>query len=98
DATRPLFLVVHYIDPHGPYDAPPPWFGTFDHEGRSDVPPQRIPAYQRRPGITDGLFYVDRYDEEVAYADAEIGRLLDGYARLHPMDRTLVVVTADHGE
>lgn len=23
DATRPLFLYVHYMDPHGPYDAPP---------------------------------------------------------------------------
>ncbi|MEZ5415941.1 MAG: sulfatase-like hydrolase/transferase [Vicinamibacterales bacterium] len=37
------------------------------------------------------------YDAEVAYADAMVGRLL---ARLGPavLDRTLVVVTADHGE
>ncbi|MGE0813574.1 MAG: sulfatase-like hydrolase/transferase [Vicinamibacterales bacterium] len=37
------------------------------------------------------------YDAEVAYADAMVGRLLD---RLGPavLDRTLIVVTADHGE
>ncbi|MEZ5290890.1 MAG: sulfatase-like hydrolase/transferase [Vicinamibacterales bacterium] len=37
------------------------------------------------------------YDAEVAYADAMVGRLLD---RLGPavLERTLVVVTADHGE
>jgi arylsulfatase A-like enzyme len=40
---------------------------------------------------------VDLYDGEVAYADAEIGRLLDG---LPPLVRaaTLIVVTSDHGE
>jgi choline-sulfatase len=36
-----------------------------------------------------------RYDDEVAAADRELGRLLDGWRDL---DRTLVVVTADHGE
>jgi arylsulfatase A-like enzyme/tetratricopeptide (TPR) repeat protein len=38
------------------------------------------------------------YDGEVAYADAVLGTLLDGLARTAHLDRTLVVVTADHGE
>lgn len=38
------------------------------------------------------------YDGDVAWTDAEIGRLLDGLAKLGLDDDVLVVVTADHGE
>lgn len=38
------------------------------------------------------------YDAEVAYADAMIGRLLDRLAATGRRERTLVAVTADHGE
>ncbi len=38
------------------------------------------------------------YDAEVAYADDMLGRLLDRLEAAHLLDRTLVVVTADHGE
>jgi arylsulfatase A-like enzyme/Flp pilus assembly protein TadD len=38
------------------------------------------------------------YDGEIAYMDAQIGRLLDDLERRDLLDRTLVVVTADHGE
>jgi len=38
------------------------------------------------------------YDGEVAYADQQIGRLLDWLDRSGQAARTLVVVTSDHGE
>ena len=38
------------------------------------------------------------YDAEVAYADAMLGRLLDRLRAEGALDRTLLVVTADHGE
>jgi arylsulfatase A-like enzyme/Tfp pilus assembly protein PilF len=38
------------------------------------------------------------YDAEVAYADAMVGALLTRLAAAGQMDRTLVVVTSDHGE
>jgi membrane-anchored protein YejM (alkaline phosphatase superfamily) len=42
------------------------------------------------------LLYMDRYDDEIAYVDSQIGRLLEGYgARI---DQALVILTADHGE
>jgi arylsulfatase A-like enzyme len=98
DPRRPVFLWVHYIDPHGPYLPPERWRSRFDHPEPVLVDPLRVPRYQRDPAVSDGLEYVDRYDEEIAYADAEIGRLLDGLARLRPLDDALVVFTADHGE
>jgi tetratricopeptide (TPR) repeat protein len=38
------------------------------------------------------------YVGEIAYADAEVGRLLDGIEALFPDDLTLIAVTSDHGE
>jgi hypothetical protein len=40
----------------------------------------------------------DRYDGEIAYADKYIGRLLDFMASTGRYGRTLIIVTADHGE
>ncbi len=43
--------------------------------------------------------YADRpYDGEIAFMDAQIGRLLDGLRSLGVADKTLVVVVGDHGE
>ena len=38
------------------------------------------------------------YDAEVAYTDAMVGRMLADLEAAHRLDRTLVVVAADHGE
>ena len=42
--------------------------------------------------------YTDPYLAEIAFADAQIGRLLEALERRKLLDRTIVVVTADHGE
>lgn len=98
DPGRPLFLWVHYIDPHGPYRAPEPFGGSLRHRGRVPVEPGRILAYMRLPGVSDALDYVDRYDEEVASVDAAVDRLLRTLADERGLERTLVAFTADHGE
>jgi arylsulfatase A-like enzyme/cytochrome c-type biogenesis protein CcmH/NrfG len=43
-------------------------------------------------------FKASPYDGEVAYADAQLARLLEWLARSGEAARTLVVVTSDHGE
>ncbi|MEO6213707.1 MAG: sulfatase, partial [Vicinamibacterales bacterium] len=42
--------------------------------------------------------YSDPYVAEIAFADAQIGRLLEALDRRRLLDRTIVVVAADHGE
>ena len=42
--------------------------------------------------------YTDPYLAEIAFADAQIGRLLEALERRKLLDRTIVVVAADHGE
>jgi arylsulfatase A-like enzyme/Tfp pilus assembly protein PilF len=43
-------------------------------------------------------FFDDLYDGEIAYVDEGVGEVLDALKRLDLFERTLVVVTADHGE
>jgi arylsulfatase A-like enzyme/Flp pilus assembly protein TadD len=68
--------------------APDPWFAwvhLYDpHEPYSAPEPY---ASRHEP-----------YDAEVAYADASIGTLLDRLSAAGELERTLIVVTADHGE
>ena len=42
--------------------------------------------------------YSDPYIAELAFVDAQIGRVLEALERRRLLDRTIVVVTADHGE
>ena len=99
DSERPLFLWVHYIDPHGPYDAPEGAPQRFESEEWASPPKVgRVAAYQFDPEITNGMTYLDRYDEEIAYTDQHVGRLLDGYGAGAELDDAFVVLTADHGE
>ncbi|MDH3211966.1 MAG: sulfatase-like hydrolase/transferase [Myxococcales bacterium] len=90
DRERPFFLFVHYFDPHSPYEAP----GAFA---------QRFPPPD--PGAGEGIQAslafrqaVRNYDGEIAFTDQEIGRLLDAIERQGLSEKTLVVITADHGE
>jgi arylsulfatase A-like enzyme/Flp pilus assembly protein TadD len=52
-----------------------------------------------RPPAPYGERFADRlYDGEVAFADAQLGRLLEALGRAGHADDTFVVVLADHGE
>jgi choline-sulfatase len=90
-AEEPFFLFVHYFDPHNPY-VPPDRFAAVLPPGAAELGDRAV------PGMTPGELReaIRLYHGEVAFVDAELGRLLEGLERLgHP---TLVVVTADHGE
>jgi len=64
----------------------------FDAHG-----PYRAPAeFQDRFAAGGGT--LDRYDAAIAYLDAELDRLFRELARRGVLDRTIVVVTSDHGE
>ena len=102
---EPFFLVVHYNDPHWPYDPPPPYGRNFiDSYGGSLTPAKtrEIVVTHRKvpPPISDQdlAYIVGLYDGEIQYVDAHLGRLLEAVREL-PTRRDLVTaLTADHGE
>jgi arylsulfatase len=64
---------------------------------RPGVPFRRLHA-DWLTGVRDVRFPLARYAGEVSSTDAEIGRLRAELTRLGISDRTIVVLTADHGE
>ena len=56
------------------------------------APPDRIRRFADRPGD------IDRYAASIAYQDSEIEMLLGELRARGLLDRTIVVLTADHGE
>ncbi len=55
-------------------------------------------AYLKHPGHDFGERPHDRYDSEIAWTDAQVGRLLDGLERRGLMSSTAVALLSDHGE
>jgi len=107
DSHRPFFLFVHLFDPHLHYDPPEPYAKLFG--GDSSMPDagryERLRPYieglQREPRRIPAALLeqaVALYDGEVRYADDQLGRLLAALESRGQADRTVVLVTSDHGE
>ncbi len=94
-----FFLWLHYFDPHDPY-APPQTHRVFGDEAT------RAQDGDRRSAMTRGYAFSPEevtalralYDGEIRYLDAELGRILRRLEKSDLRDRTLVVLSADHGE
>jgi arylsulfatase len=105
DGEKPFFAMVHYFDPHWPYDQPEPFRERFAPRG---VDPRTggiqavldTRAYLETGGAPTDLCRTlhGLYCGEIAYMDQQIGRVLDALAAAGIDEETLVVVTADHGE
>ena len=99
--SGPMFLYVHYIDPHYPYRAPEPWNRRFD-AGRE--PPRRAGDVNPLTLVSGGPHpdhvaqILDQYDGEILFTDHHVGRLLDGLRAQGALQDAIVIVTSDHGE
>jgi arylsulfatase A-like enzyme len=93
---RPFFAYLHFLPPHDPYHTRSDFVGRFDDGW---VRPRK-PAHPLSAGETEeGLIKAEcEYDEYIAYADAEFGRLARFMEDSGVLDTTYVVVTSDHGE
>ena len=96
----PFFLFVHYFDPHFLYHHHEDYDRTSGYGGnlRPAMPVWQLRDVRELLTPLDLEYVVGLYQEEVAYTDHHIGRLLDHLAATGLEDDTLVVFTADHGE
>lgn len=98
---RPLFLFVHYFDPHSPWDsAPAELRATFLDDPAGTTDPGPLVEAVRAGRLTDEQSRQARaaYLAEVTWTDQQAGRLLDGLRSRGLLDDALVVLLADHGE
>lgn len=102
NTDAPFFVWVHSYDVHRPYEPEAP-YDTLYYSGIPDDPANlsfaRIPSIHPRPfGVTDIDYYPAMYKGETTYQDHQLGKLFHRMRQAGVMDRTLIIVTADHGE
>ena len=92
----PTFLYVHTMDPHVPYEPPPPFdrmFEPFPAEGH----PARDPRTDFREPL-DRERMVAQYDGDIAFGDREFGRFVRELKAAGLYEDALIVFLSDHGE
>lgn len=102
---KPWFLYVLCIDPHDPYTPPPP-YETMYHRRASGPRDGSIEAIQRvAKDNRDGELRIRAiqrmralYRGEISYTDHHFGTLISFLRDSNLLDKTLVAITADHGE
>ena len=101
-----FFLLLWDMGPHGPYEAPAPFAEVFDEEYHQSSQPhfdwglmpntKLSEAWNLGPEPVSHI--VAHYDNRIAYTDDYVGQLLEKIRALRLEKRTLVIITADHGE
>ncbi|HEY9517688.1 MAG TPA: sulfatase, partial [Gemmatimonadales bacterium] len=99
DPARPFFGFLNYYDAHRPYYPPGDWPNRFRTPGvelnaryRTEEGTEPEPSRARIQGT------IDAYDNAIGYLDSEIGKLLGELERRGVLERTIVIITSDHGE
>lgn len=98
-----FFLFLHYFDPHYEYRDHEAYSFSENYSGwlRRDDSNMEINTLRKKRHLLESAdleYLVDLYDEEIAYTDAQIGRLLQGIRQNGLGPDTAIVVVADHGE
>lgn len=99
----PFFLWIHYIDTHTPY-VPPQQFIEKREPGRKIMKIKKriiagsnIERRNLRKNQNEG-FFISLYDAEVKFVDSEIGKVLNQLKSSGLTSKTIVIISADHGE
>ncbi|MEY2747687.1 MAG: hypothetical protein RL112_2729 [Planctomycetota bacterium] len=98
---EPWFLFLHLIDPHLPYAPPEEYMRRHAGVGVADLQAEQFEVDILRKGEPEPALkklLLDLYDAEVAWTDAQVGRLLDGLRARGVLDEIVVALHSDHGE
>ena len=105
NGDRPWFAFLNYFDAHSPYLPRAPYAGRYS----AGLPPRRFDQH-RYWSVEGGIgnwaalspdeVEAERaaYEEAITELDKDIGALIDTLRSRGALDRTLIIVTSDHGE
>ncbi len=102
---RDFFLFLHTYQTHNPYRTDAPWNRRYLHEGSGpselDLVPLGFNDEKRFKPVTEEMRrdIIGLYDGEIRFTDEKlIGPLIAKLKALGIYDRTMIVLTSDHGE
>jgi len=99
---RPFFAFLNFFDAHYPYHVPKTGIRRFGAKPRNnrerDLIDDWLQVAGRGPSEQQIAFVRDAYDDCIADLDEQLGRLIDELERRAVLERTWVIITADHGE
>ena len=98
DGPQPMFLWSHILPPHDPYWVPPPYRHRFVSERIQNYDDLKVPDIKMRYRGVPLQQLRDAYDEMILYADNAVGDFLNWLDKTGRLDRSIVIVSADHGE
>jgi iduronate 2-sulfatase len=105
DADKPFFLWFNFCLPHGPYDVPQRW---YDLVADLDIPAPKTDSFghdvpapllkDNHPVKSDAHTAKERLGEaaNVAFMDAQIGRLLESLEQSGELENTVIIFFSDH--
>ena len=97
----PFFLFAHYYDPHQDFNDHKEWTWANNYTGWLNDDPYKVRTHRGRRMLlneADLDHLRDLYDEEIAYTDWHVTRLLNCLEINHLLENTIVIILADHGE
>ena len=103
---KPFYLYLGTNDPHVTYRAHKGFIEQYDRQPYAGPyrrylagkTLEKIKLARRRPSLRNRQRIEALYDNEIAYNDHHLGRLLKGLQKLGLAKDTLTIVAADHGE
>ena len=97
EQSAPYLAYLHFFPPHWPYRSKTGFFKKFKDGWTPSVAPAHPlvgVAYDE-----DALLSArEKYDEYLASWDDEVGRLFDYLEDSGMLDRSIIIITSDHGE
>jgi arylsulfatase A-like enzyme len=110
---KPFFLAIGLVKPHMPFSVPKKWFDMFPldtielpphiENDLADVPAAGVkmakPDGDHAAMLASGRWKeaVQAYLATIAFADSQVGRLLDALENSPNADNTIVCLWSDHG-
>lgn len=105
NGTAKFFLFLHTYETHAPYTPKSEYLARFDAGYTGPLPPEtsedlirRINQGEVKLSEADKAHIVATYDAEIRSMDASFGRLVGFVEAKGLLDKTILVLTSDHGE
>jgi choline-sulfatase len=104
--SQDRFFFVHLMDPHGPYLPNREFMERFLRRSREGRIRGRqgfdlfraVVMHQLELDAEERAAYRELYDAVLAYADFQLGRIFQAFRTTEQPGRSLLLITADHGE